>query len=95
MQSACTVSRSIRASELDIHRVRGECLNRWRQSSGKPCTHFAQLYLRYGCIIKVKIIEQNITIATGPFYVCTEFEPIWTLLSEDAAVLNPMGYRTL
>ena len=25
----------------------------------------------------------------------TYFEPIWTLLLEDVAVLNPTGYRTL
>ena len=37
----------------------------------------------------------NESIAVGPFYINTYFEPIWTLLPEDVAVLNPTGYRTL
>ena len=41
---------------------------------------------------KAKINEQNKSIA---FYIGTYFEPIWTLLPEDVAVLNPTGYRTL
>ena len=57
-------------SELDIKCMGGECLNHWRESSGKPCMHFAQLYLRNG------INEQKKSIATGPFYVRNEFEPI-------------------
>ena len=44
---------------------------------------------------KAKINEQNKSIAVGPFYISTYFEPIWTLLPEDVAVLNPTGYRTL
>ena len=44
---------------------------------------------------KVKINEQNKSIATGLLYVHTKFEAIWTLLPEDMAVLNPMGYRAL
>ena len=44
---------------------------------------------------KAKINEQNKSITVGPFYIGTYFEPIWTLLSEDVAVLNPTGYRTL
>ena len=44
---------------------------------------------------KAKINEQNKSIAIGPFYMGTYFEPIWTLLPEDVAVLNPTGYRTL
>ena len=44
---------------------------------------------------KVKINEQTKSIAVGPFYIGTYFEPIWTLLPEDVAVLNPTGYRTL
>ena len=44
---------------------------------------------------KAKINEQNKSIAVGPFYIDTYFEPIWTLLPEDVAVLNPTGYRTL
>ena len=44
---------------------------------------------------KSKINEQNKSIAVGPFYIGTYFEPIWTLLPEDVAVLNPTGYRTL
>ena len=44
---------------------------------------------------KAKINEQNKSIAVGPFYIGTYFEPIWTLLPEDVAVLNPTGYRTL
>ena len=43
---------------------------------------------------KVKINEQNKSLAVGSFYIGTYFEPIWTLLPEDVAVLNPMGYRT-
>ena len=43
---------------------------------------------------EVKINEQNKTIPTGPIYVYTEFEVIRTLLPEDVAVLNPVGYRT-
>ena len=42
---------------------------------------------------KVKINEKNTSIATGPLYVHTEFKTIWTLLPEDVAFLNPMGYR--
>ena len=44
---------------------------------------------------KAKINEQNKSLAVGPFYIGTYFEPIWTLLLEDVAVLNPTGYRTL
>ena len=44
---------------------------------------------------KAKINEQNKSIVVGPFYIGTYFEPIWTLLPEDVAVLNPTGYRTL
>ena len=54
--------------------------------------------LTYSCISitdKAKINEQNKSIAVGPFYMGTYFEPIWTLLTEDVAVLNPTGYRTL
>ena len=42
----------------------------------------------------VKINEQKKPIATGPFYVRTEGETIWTLPPEDVEVLNPMGYPT-
>ena len=34
---------------------------------------------------KAKINEQNKSIAVGPFYIGTYFEPIWTLLPEDVA----------
>ena len=44
---------------------------------------------------KAKFNEQNKSIAVGPIYIGTYFEPIWTLLPEDVAVLNPTGYRTL
>ena len=44
---------------------------------------------------KAKLNEQNKSIAVGPFYMGTYFEPIWTLLPEDVAVLNPTEYRTL
>ena len=62
------------------------------QSSGK-CA------LLHSCISvtdRVKIDELNTSIATGPLYVNvrTELEAIRTLLPEDVAVLNPMGYRT-
>ena len=42
---------------------------------------------------KVKINEKNNSIVTGPLYVHTEFKMIWTLLPEDVAFFNPMGYR--
>ena len=51
------------------------------------CNYFAHF--------KAKINEQNKSIAVGPFYMGTYLEPIWTLLPEDEAVLNPTGYRTL
>ena len=54
------------------------------------CNFFAHLYLH-----KAKINEQNKSIVVRPFYIGTYFEPIWTLLPEDLAVLNPTGYRTL
>ena len=44
---------------------------------------------------KAKINEQNKSIAVRPIYIGTYFEPIWTLLPEDVAVLNPTGYWTL
>ena len=44
---------------------------------------------------KAKINKRNKSIAVGPFYIGTYFEPIWTLLPEDVVVLNPTGYRTL
>ena len=44
---------------------------------------------------KVKINEKNNSIVTGPLYVHTELKTIWTLLPEDVAFLNPMGYRIL
>ena len=44
---------------------------------------------------RIKINEQNKSIATGTLYEKTEFEVIWTLLPEDVMVLNHMGYRTL
>ena len=40
---------------------------------------------------KAKFNEQNKSIAVGPFYIGTDFEPIWTLLPEDVAVLNARG----
>ena len=43
---------------------------------------------------KANFNEQNKSIAVGPFYMGTYFEPIWTHLPEDVAVLNPTGYRT-
>ena len=33
-----------------------------------------------------EINEQNKSIAVGPFYIGTYFEPIWTLLPEDVAL---------
>ena len=83
MQSECTVSRSIRANDLGTRLPYIECLIYWSESSGSYISH------------KVKINEQNKSIATGPFHVRTEFEPIWTLLPEDVAFLNHMGHRTL
>ena len=44
---------------------------------------------------KVKINEQNWSIATWFLYVHTNFEAIWVLLPKDTVVLNPMGYRAL
>ena len=61
------------------------------QSSGKcPLTLLSCISVTD----RVKINELNISIATGPLYVHTEFEAILMLLPEDVAVLNPMGYRT-
>ena len=40
---------------------------------------------------RVNINEQNRSIVTGPLYKQAEFKAIWTLLSEDVAVLKPMG----
>ena len=88
MQNACTFSRSIRANDLGTLLPYIECLIHWHESSGKPCTHFAQLYI--SVTDEVKINEQNRSIATGPFYVRTKFELIWTLLPEDVTVLNPV-----
>ena len=55
------------------------------------CINFAQLYI--SVTDKVKINEKNTSIATGPLYVDIEFKTSWTLLPEDVAFLNPMGYR--
>ena len=62
------------------------------RNARKICNFFAHLYLQTD---KAKINEQNKSIAVGPFYIGTYFEPIWTLLPEDVAVLNPTGYQTL
>ena len=49
----------------------------------------------YEDVLEASRNEQNKSIAVGPFYIGIYFEPIWTLLPEDVAVLNPTGYRTL
>ncbi|KAL5493766.1 hypothetical protein EMCRGX_G014989 [Ephydatia muelleri] len=59
-----------------------------------------EVYGGWGCEAQecfsrlTKINEQNKSIVVGPFYIGTYFEPIWTLLPEDVAVVNPTGYRT-
>ena len=64
----------------------------WRVTPGK---YAISLHTCISITDKAKINEQNKSIAVGPFYIGTYFEPIWTLLPEDVAVLNPTGYRTL
>ena len=64
----------------------------WRVTPGK---YAISLHNCISTTDKAKINEQNKSIAVGPFYIGTYFEPIWTLLPEDVAVLNPTGYRTL
>ena len=65
---------------------------KWRVTPGK---YAISLHTCISITDKAKINEQNKSIAVGPFYIGTYFEPIWTLLPEDVSVLNPMGYRTL
>ena len=64
----------------------------WRVTPGK---YAISLHTCIPITDKAKINEQNKSIAVGPFYMGTYFEPIWTLLPEDVAVLNPTGCRTL
>ena len=64
----------------------------WRVTPGK---YAISLHTCISTTDKAKINEQNKSIVVGPFYIGTYFEPIWTLLPEDVAVLNPTGYRTL
>ena len=68
--------------------------NTWRVTPGK---YAITLHTRISITDKSKINDQNksIAVGVGPFYIGTYFEPIWTLLPEDVAVLNPTGYRTL
>ena len=56
----------------------------WRESSGK---YALPLHSCISVTDRVKFNEQNNSIAVGPLYVYTKFEAI----SEDVAVLNPMG----
>eukprot|EP00731_Ephydatia_muelleri_P009820 Em0005g406a len=51
--------------------------------------------LKGNCIGRVPSRCNGFAVVVGPFYIGTYFEPIWTLLAEDVAVLNPTGYRTL
>ena len=67
-------------------------IRKWRVTPGK---YAISLHTCISITDKVKNNEQNKSIAEGPFYIGTYFEPIWTLLPEDVAVLNPTGYRTL
>ena len=67
-------------------------IRKWRVTPGK---YAISLHTCISITDKAKINEQNKSIAVGPFYMGTYFEPIWTLLPEDVAVLNPTGYRTL
>ena len=53
------------------------------------------LMARISITDKANFNEQNKSIAVGSFYIGTDFEPIWTYLPVDVAVLNPTGYRTL
>ena len=60
-------------------------IRKWRVTPGKYAISL------HTCIsITDKAINENKSIAVGPFYM-GNFEPIWTLLPEDVAVLNPMG----
>ena len=83
MQSASTVSRSMRANDLGTRLPYIGCLIYWLEPSGKLCS----LHSYFSVTDKVKINEQNKSIATGPFYVHTKVEPIWTYLPEGVAVL--------
>ena len=67
-------------------------IREWRVTPGK---YAISLHTCISIKDKVKINEQSKSIAVGPFYIGTYFEPIWTLLPEDVAVLNPTGYQTL
>ena len=64
----------------------------WRVTPGK---YAISLHTCFSTTDKAKINEQSKSIAVRPFYIAIYFEPIWTLLPEDVAVLNPTGYRTL
>ena len=64
----------------------------WRITPGK---YAISLHTCISITDKAKINKQNKSIAVGPFYIDTYFEPIWTLLPEGVAVLNSTGYRTL
>ena len=69
VQSACTISRPVRANDLG-----NRTYNHWRELSGKPCKRYISV------TDEVKIKEQFKSIATGSF---TEFErcktPKWIL----------------
>ena len=62
--------------------------NVWGNIIGTNRAGKCSLTLHSGISItdKVKINEQNKSIATGPLYVHTKFEVIWTLLPEDVVV---------
>ena len=67
-------------------------MSSWRVTPGK---YAISLHTCISITDQVNINEQNKSIAVGLFYIGTYFEPIWTILPEDVAVLNPMGYQTL
>ena len=77
MQIICTFSRSIHTTDLGkphlIQCMGKQILNHWCESSWKMA-----YYLRTCISImnKVKINEQNKSIATGPLYLHSDFEAI-------------------
>ena len=74
----------------DVHEASRNTL--MARNSGK---YAISLHTCISIMDKANFTEQNKSIAVGPLYIGTDFEPIWTHLPEDVAILNPTGYRTL
>ena len=83
---------------LDSRQTASNSFNVWGSQYKIIGTNRAEkcAYNLHSCISamdKVKINEQNKSIATGPLYLHSEFEAIWTFLPKDMVVLNPMRYH--